>query len=44
MGQKYLIDTNALLEYIAGSLPTNAHEFVESIINEDFNISVINPY
>lgn len=42
MGEKYLIDTNALLEYVAGVLPTNAHIFVESVINDNFNVSVIN--
>jgi toxin FitB len=42
MGKKYLTDTNVLLEYLAGSLPKKTHDFVESVINEDFNISVIN--
>lgn len=42
MGKKYLIDTNILLEYVAGSLPDDAHTFVEEVINQEFNISVIN--
>lgn len=42
MGKRYLTDTNVLLEYLAGSLPKKAHDFVENVINEDFNISVIN--
>lgn len=42
MGKRYLTDTNVLLEYLAGSSPKKAHDFVENVINEDFNISVIN--
>lgn len=42
MGKNYLIDTNVLVDYVAGSLPKKAHDFVESVINEDFNVSVIN--
>ena len=42
MGKTYLIDTNVLLEYVAGLLPEKARIFVENVINEDFHISVIN--
>lgn len=42
MGKAYLIDTNTLLDYLAGSLPAEAHAFVEGVINNDFNVSVIN--
>ena len=42
MGKTYLIDTNVLLEYVAGLLPEKACIFVENVINEDFHISVIN--
>ena len=42
MGEKYLIDTNVLLEYVGGSLPTDAHIFVEKAIDQEFNISIIN--
>ncbi|WP_020607455.1 type II toxin-antitoxin system VapC family toxin [Spirosoma spitsbergense] len=42
MGKTYLIDTNVLLEYVAGLLPKKARIFVENVINEDFHISVIN--
>ncbi len=42
MGKSYLIDTNTLLEYVADSLPGKAHVFVNDVISEVFNISVIN--
>lgn len=42
MGKEYLIDTNCLIEFIAKSLPESSHIFVENVINESFNISVIN--
>ena len=42
MGKAYLIDTNTLLDCLAGSLPAEAHAFVEGVINNDFNVSVIN--
>ncbi len=42
MGTQYLIDTNVILEYLSGSLPSDAHLFVESALNNDFNVSVIN--
>lgn len=37
-----MIDTNILLEYVADSLPGKAHIFVNDVISENFNISVIN--
>jgi toxin FitB len=42
MGKKYLIDTNTLLEYVAEYLPVKAHIFVNSVVQDSFNISVIN--
>ena len=42
MGKNYLIDSNTLLEFVAGILPTNAQSFVENIVNQNFNVSVIN--
>jgi toxin FitB len=42
VGKKYLIDTNVLIEYVSNVLPIESRQFVESKINEDFNISVIN--
>lgn len=42
MGKTYLIDTNVLLEYVSFALPTTEHTFVESVIGNGFNVSVIN--
>ena len=42
MGKRYLIDTNVLIEYTSNSLPHNAKAFVSKIVDEEFNISVIN--
>jgi len=42
MGKEYLIDTNALIEYIGDLLPKKAHSFISGIIDEQFIISVIN--
>ena len=42
MGKRYLIDTNALIEFQAKILPINGHAFVAKTIDEEFNISVIN--
>ncbi len=42
MGTKYLIDTNVLLEYLAKTLPLIAHNFIEKVININFNVSIIN--
>ena len=42
MGKRYLIDTNILIEYSSNNLPNKAQNFVSEIIDEDFNISVIN--
>lgn len=42
MGQRFLVDTNILLEYIGGILPENTNKLIEDIISNDFNISVIN--
>lgn len=42
MGKRYLIDTNILIEYTSNSLPNNAKTFISKIVDEEFNISVIN--
>lgn len=42
MGKNFLIDTNILLEYLSSLLPTKASNYVENIINDNFNISIIN--
>ena len=41
MGQRFLIDTNVIIDYISNLLSDKASLFVENIFNTDFNISVI---
>lgn len=39
----YLIDTNAIIEFLGGVLPQSGSAWIQSIVNdEDFSISVIN--
>jgi predicted nucleic acid-binding protein len=42
MGKKYLIDSNALIEYTGKLLPAIAYTTIAKIIDEEFNISFIN--
>lgn len=41
MGEKYLIDTNCLIDAQMKRIPAKGLEFLASIINEDFTISFI---
>jgi predicted nucleic acid-binding protein len=41
MGKQYLIDSNALIDYLAGKLPENGKKFMDEIVDEIPNISVI---
>jgi len=41
MGQKYLIDTNIISHLFADRLPQSGKDFVASVINADFVISVV---
>jgi predicted nucleic acid-binding protein len=40
MGQRYLIDSNVIIDYTAARLPLQGSNFVEQIFNTDFLISV----
>ncbi len=42
MGSRYLIDSNSLIEFQAKLLPEGGQAFLASIIDEEFNISIIN--
>ena len=42
MGKRYLIDTNTLIEFQQRVLPASSQTFVASVLDEEFNISVIN--
>ena len=41
MGQKYLIDSNVLIDYMANLIPAKGSDFVENLFNSQFLISVI---
>lgn len=41
MEQRYLLDTNILIYYIAEEIPDNEINKIENIINTSFNISII---
>ena len=42
MGQKYLIDTNVILDFMGGRLPAKSEYILSEIIDDQINISVIN--
>ena len=42
MGEKYLIDSNVIIEYLAKSLPKEVHIRLSSSLDEEFIISVMN--
>ena len=42
MGQKYLIDTNVILDFVGNKLPAKSKVFLSAIIDEQINISAIN--
>ena len=41
MGQKFIIDSNVIIDYTASRLPKQGSDFVEQIFNSDFIISVV---
>ena len=41
MGQKYLIDSNVLIDYMAELIPSKGSDFVENLFNTNFLISVV---
>ena len=42
MGQKYLLDTNVVLDFMGRKLPESAKVFLSKIIDDQINISAIN--
>ena len=42
MGQKYLIDTNVILDFLGGKLPAKSEYKLSEIIDKQINISAIN--
>jgi len=41
MGQQYLIDSNAVIDYLSGKIPEKGMPFMNQVINDIPNISVI---
>ncbi|MCL2042230.1 MAG: type II toxin-antitoxin system VapC family toxin [Bacteroidales bacterium] len=41
MGQKYLIDSNVLIDYMGDLIPAKGSDFVENLFNTQFLISVV---
>ena len=41
MGQQYLIDSNAVIDYLSGKLPEKGMVFMNQVINDIPNISII---
>jgi hypothetical protein len=41
MGRQYLIDSNAVIDYLSGKLPAKGMSFMNQVINDIPNISVI---
>ncbi|MDR3328633.1 MAG: type II toxin-antitoxin system VapC family toxin [Prevotellaceae bacterium] len=41
MGQKYLIDTNVAIDYLANKLPSAAMSFMSDVVDTTPNVSVI---
>ena len=41
MEQSYLIDSNVIIEYLGNTLPVVSKKWLDKILNEEFNISVI---
>ncbi len=41
MGQRFLIDTNILIEFLSNRLPEKGKRFIAKILDEEFLISVI---
>jgi predicted nucleic acid-binding protein len=41
MGQGYLLDTNVVIDYTANLLPDSGKQKINSIIDDEFNISIV---
>ena len=41
MGQRFIIDSNVIIDYTSTRLPQNGSDFIEPIFNTDFIISVV---
>jgi predicted nucleic acid-binding protein len=41
MGQRYLIDSNVVIDYLSGKIPAKGMDFLNQLVNDTPNISVI---
>ena len=41
MGKRYLLDSNIVIEYIAGLFPEKAIQWLNKLIDEEINVSII---
>jgi len=41
MGKRYLLDSNTVIDYIAGLHPNNAVKWLNQLIDEEMNVSII---
>jgi predicted nucleic acid-binding protein len=41
MGKRYLLDSNTIIDYIAGLQPEKARRWLDRVIDEEINVSVI---
>ena len=41
MGQEYLIDSNAVIDFLIAAYPKSGMKFMNGIVNKGLNISVI---
>ena len=41
MGKRYLLDSNTIIEYIAGFYPEKSKQWINQIIDNEINVSVI---
>jgi predicted nucleic acid-binding protein len=41
MGQRYILDTNTVIDYVGDKLPQNSALAMDRLVNEELNISII---
>jgi predicted nucleic acid-binding protein len=41
MGKRYLLDSNTVIDYIAGLYPNKAVQWLDQLIDEEINVSII---
>jgi len=41
MGKRYLLDSNTVIDYIAGLYPDKAVQWLNQLIDEEINVSII---